>query len=126
MYESFEQFLERKKHKKKKKKGLKIVFDVEGEPVEIAEGLEGSIMVDTKELYQKQSLNNKKIMDHQRVEDERYLETLKKNIHRDGILNPTRFSDGKMKIEDALHRLAGALDLDIPQFPFKIQDRLKE
>ena len=120
MYESFEQFLERKKHKKKKKKGLKIVFDVEGEPVEIAEGLEGSIMVDTKELYQKQSLNNKKIMDHQRVEDERYLETLKKNIQRDGILNPIRVYDGKMEIEDGLHRLAVALDLDMPQVPVKI------
>lgn len=78
----------------------------------------GVTYMSPQELYDKQPAHNKKLMAAQRIEDARYLENLKKSLGISGIKQPILLKPG-MVIDDGLHRLIVALDLNLPQVPVK-------
>jgi diguanylate cyclase (GGDEF)-like protein len=60
-----------------------------------------------------------------RIEDRAYLDNLKAQIARDGILKPIELittSDGRLMIDDGMHRLAAAEELGLDEIPIVIKN----
>jgi hypothetical protein len=79
------------------------------------------VMMDPKELYEKQSPANKRIMQMQAKEDVKYLANLQNSVNK-GMKQPIRVHPN-MSIHDGLHRLAVALALNLTQVPVIITER---